>query len=302
MQILESVKHSLYKIIIFIGIGYVLSSCIGSGDSYTSKICSNNCNGDFQYYIEVSNDRKKVRYVESSYYGTFPSNWIDIKNGGVSYLTTSYGYSSAVFEIKDNLFRINYGGNWGNWANLCENGYSYVKNTYSTGAYDSVKVEVNNGQIRLCYKGWWNNYQLVCGNWVNFDYNYVCQKCPQGYTYNPNRNICEADPIINYTCPYVGGTCVEQSKGVAYCSPYNCNSTSIGTWCATGNINTTNMNANSIGMWQCSYDSNWFTDEASCKTGCNYFQCSYNNNWYQGDKSVCELNCREQGQCTEVNQ
>ena len=300
MQILENVKHSLYRLLALIGIGYVLSSCIGGGDSYTSKICSYNCNGDYQYYIQVSNDRRKVRYVYVGL-GESSTNWVDIKNGGAG----KTGYST-IFEISNKKFRIYYGEQVGNWADLCGVGSSYVKysTSYNGNTYVyEVKVEVDNGKVRLCYKDNWSTTSWACGNWVSFDKNYAgCVSCPDGYTYNSSRNICEADPIINYTCPYAGGTCVEQSKGVAYCSPYNCNSTSIGTWCATGNINTTNMNANSIGMWQCNYDSSWFVDEASCKTGCNYFKCSYNNNWYQGDKSVCELNCREQGQCTEVNQ
>ncbi len=245
MRILENVKLNLFKIFALIGIGYLLSSCIGSGTAYTSKICSYNCKSDYQYYIEVSNDRRKVRYViKDAAYGLSYSNWVDIKTGGVSYITTPYGYSSVVFEIKGKQFRVNYGGKWGNWANICESDYSYAKVTYSTGAYDSVKVEVNNGQTRLCYQGWWGNYRLVCGNWVNFDYSYVCQECPQGYTYNSIRNICEANPICSdgtydpvtkkcyigdFTCPLGNYDCLTLSDGKNYCSPNSCADASTST-------------------------------------------------------------------------
>ncbi|ACO04954.1 putative lipoprotein (plasmid) [Persephonella marina EX-H1] len=296
MRILVSAKHSLYKIGILGFIAFILGGCIGGGDTYKSKICSYNCNNDCQYYLEVSNDKKKVRYSWVCY-GSGNTNWVDLQLGGTGSLN-----NSPKFEISNKQFRIYYGNKWGNWANLCGSDTSYVKYTYGSNVYE-VKVEVNNGLARLCYKDNWSTTSWACGKWVAFDKAYAgCVSCPSGYTYNPTTKLCEADPIIDYTCPYAGGTCVEQSRGIAYCSPYNCNSTNIGTWCATGNIDTTNMTTNSIGMWQCSYDSSWFTDETACKTGCNYFKCSYNNNWYQGDKSVCELNCREQGQCTEVNQ
>ena len=231
MKTQENVKQILYKyknVLIFaLLVLIILGSCVGGGDSYRSKLSY----GDMHYYLEISSDRKKVRFVHTE----FPSmsyistNWVDIKLGGVGST-----YASTFFEIKDKQFRIRSDDFWGNWANICGVDASYVKEL--TGA--EYKVEVNNGEVRFCYKGPSSSYNWVCGNWVSFDKDYVCgPSCPEGYVYNDYTKKCEAEPICqngiydpsikkcyigDFTCPLGNYDCIKLLDGKRYCTNVPC--------------------------------------------------------------------------------
>jgi len=132
-------------------------------------------------------------------------------------------------------------------------------------------------------------YDKTAGTWISRDLN-VCNKYSE---FSPVVFV----KIVNYTCPIGNYPCIQASSGVAYCSPYACNNTSYGVWCANGNVS--GMSANTIGKYQCSYDGSWYVDLQGCQSGCDYYQCEMNNEWYQG-QDKCLTTCREKGQCQEV--
>ena len=239
-----NVKHNLYKVVILLIIGYVLSSCNGGGgDNYSSYTYWYAIDGGYVIdKLVLSNDRRKVKYqhLEPGKKLAFETNWVDIKQGGQGRFQ-----NNVFFEISNQKFRIKRGGNWGQWANICNTGINYSAFSYTINNYAVIegKVEVNDDKVRVCGR-WYEKGKSppswVCGNWVKFDRDYVCGpsvQCPSGYTYNSSRKICEAEPVCNkgsydatlkkcyigdFTCPLGNYECLKLADGKRYCSPYSC--------------------------------------------------------------------------------
>ena len=308
------------------------SKCIkqhkcNQANCYQTALCRG-LSGGYVCSIQMTQCQTHISCPTSGYYN---ANTGKCNIAGNINISLSASYASWIFKVKisGNNIQTAYGYKnppFSSWINIYGNGNTWSGNNSS--AY-KIWIETKNGNIRLLGKksssGWvnfnsnfnisaedgygtpyridfkrsGNKFQVCvrgsCSNWTTGFY------CPQGYVYNPARQICEANPIYSYTCPYAGRNCIIDKPGIAYCSPYNCNSTNIGIWCATGNINTSGMNRNNIGMWQCSYDGSWYVDAKGCSNGCNYWQCSYDGKWINGDYSKCKVYCREKGQCKGLN-
>ncbi len=302
-----SVKLSLFSVL---GIALFLISCgpQGGGDAYKSEV--KDTSGAYGG-IEVSSDRRKIRI-----YGCLPKcggggldcftgEWVNINSGGVSQIIRGcwwggyYYENTYTLEINNGEFRIYFiqkkDGQvqyeyYGGWAPICPNGggASVVNGQYKVETRQSGGKD----EIRFCYKPAVNK-SWVCGNWVE----YVCgPSCPQGYTYNPSRNVCEADPQYTYTCPLGNYSCIEETPGTAYCSPYNCSQTVDGQpYCLSGPISS-EINANVVGLWWCSGDQTWLRSEQECIKNCPYYTCSLDGQEYTG-LDVCQNACRRQHQC-----
>ena len=119
--------------------------------------------------------------------------------------------------------------------------------------------------------------------------------CPQGYKYNSERKICEAEPVYSYQCPLGNYQCVESSPGIAYCSPHECQSINGAKYCTTGPIRS-NINANVVGMWWCSGDGTWLMTKSECIENCPYYTCEMDGRTYRG-YDTCLTACREVYSC-----
>ena len=292
-----SAKPILYSFLILV----LLWGCgpTGGGNAYRSEVYDRQ-DSRYRGGIEVSSDGRSIRIYGNLYcYGNYQwhtGQWVNIQNGGVSEFTRRCNNWWATYglEISGGRLRIYYkhsqnpSGFYGGWIPLCPRGGGI-----STSA-GSFRVETNNANnIRFCYYDYYNGGRWVCGNWVS----YSCgPSCPSGYTYNPSRKICEADPIYSYSCPAGDYQCVESSPGVAYCSPYNCAQQVNGkAYCMSGPI-PSGISANVIGMWWCSGDGTWLTSESECIKNCPYYTCEMDGQVYTGF-DTCELNCREVYSC-----
>ncbi len=285
-----SAKLILYSFLVFL----FLWGCApeGGGDSYRSEVYDSTSPA-IKGGIEVSTDRKKIRIYALLSCFSSPQNlsgqWMDIGSGGTSEFTYRCGGSATTYglEIANGQVRIYQNSSFSNWAPLCPQGggSSTLSNAY--------KVDTSSdNKIRFCYRSYWSG-RWVCGNWVSYE----CPiSCPSGYTYNPSRDICEADPIYNYSCPSGDYQCVEDSPGVAYCSPYDCGQRLNGTpYCMTGPISSS-INANVIGLWWCSGDGTWLRNESECIENCPYYRCKMDGQVYTG-ADTCAVSCREVYSC-----
>ncbi len=213
-----SVKLSLLSTSLFL-----LACGVGGGDSYRSEV-RNQYDINHRGGVEVSEDRKRVRIYGSvpckGQYNSYTGNWVDVRREGVSEFTVQCGNTQDryVFEVRNGRLRISVNGFPGGWIPLCP----YGNGSSISGNY---RVDVSNGYIRFCFYGnrWWNQTGWICGYWVS----YSCEfSCPPGYTYNPSRNVCEADP--SYLCPQgydyntSTGKC-ERSPEISYTCPLDPN-------------------------------------------------------------------------------
>jgi len=120
--------------------------------------------------------------------------------------------------------------------------------------------------------------------------------CPTGFTYNFSNDTCETLPSKTYTCPLGNYSCIEDSPGVAYCSPYSCTGNINGkSYCTSGNI-ASSIDTNVIGMWWCSGDGTWLLSEDECLRNCPYYICEKDLKLYKGYDS-CVLACQEVYSC-----
>jgi hypothetical protein len=245
-----SVKRNLINFIkglLFLSTLFVFSCVKGGGDDYTSKI-TNTDTGEYAL-IQVSPNGEEIRIggykkkPNGETYGSwrvrkYGENFIPISTGGLSKVGFVFCPGTAsvrrayreeyVLQIKDKKFRLGYcqteqigatifGCNpspcgsytWTSWYPLCE-GHGIVR----VPGVNGLSVEVDNGKLRLIYSNSFGN--RAYGNWISVH----CVSCPSGYTYNPSRNVCEAQPT--FTCPYTGKSCLKATDGHYYCSPYNC--------------------------------------------------------------------------------
>ena len=218
------------------GFVLVLSCGRGGGDSYRSEVYDA-WDPRYRGGIEVSGDRKKVRIYGNircgNAYRSYTGAWVDIRRGGVSEFTYRCGSLSVVYrlEIRNGKFRVQVRNLIGGWADMCPSGGG-------SSVAGSYRVDTSSdGKIRFCRYGWGG---WICGRWVS----YICgPSCPSGYTYNPSRDVCEAEPSYNcpsgyvynsstgkceknpdvsYTCPSdPNRPCIQEGSGY-FCSPYEC--------------------------------------------------------------------------------
>jgi hypothetical protein len=241
-----SVKRNLINFIkglLFLSTLFVFSCVKGGGDAYTSKVYS----GDKYAFVQVSTDRKNVRIGGNELFSVikgsvskYGENFISIAKGGRSIVgfkicSETHNYLARkeyALEIKNGYYRVGVcyrrrGWYWPCWRAKDTDYPSCTDNYYKWSAWKPfctgtaslqfpgtfLYLDVKNGYVRVHYDD--RTYRAY-GNWVKF----ICISCPQNYTYNPSRNVCEAQPT--FTCPYTGKACLKSTDGKYYCSPYDC--------------------------------------------------------------------------------
>lgn len=219
MQLQDFVKQNLYKILIINLFVLTLATLIKQEAKAAVIEVSN---GGWTFSIEINETKIRTRYGSRTYLPSW-SNWIDIYGKG----STESGNISSRYRtwIETNNGNIRLVGlAWSSgWVRFTDN--FKLSAGDGPGITYEVVLEKSNGKMRACIEG-------VCSGWVNVI------SCPSGYKYEPNRNICIAQPKCNngtydpvvkkcyigdYTCP-LGNSyeCLKLSDGKNYCSNIYC--------------------------------------------------------------------------------